>query len=198
MSAAGVPADPHWPADALEVGRILDAWGIRGWLRIQPFAAEPEALLSARYWLLKPPESSGPARALVPTARFPESLTIAEVKLHGDGIVARAEGVADRSAAEGLRGARIFIPRSSFPAAAADEYYWADLIGLAVSNRQGELLGRVVGLLDTGPHSVLRIRPESSCEADGADERLIPFVAAYVDDVDLGRRLITVDWGLDF
>ena len=41
VSAAGVPADPGWPADALEVGRILDAWGIKGWLKVQPFAAEP-------------------------------------------------------------------------------------------------------------------------------------------------------------
>jgi 16S rRNA processing protein RimM len=74
-----------------------------------------------------------------------------------------------------------------------------DLIGLEVLNREGVLLGRVVGLLDTGPHSVLRIQPETAPGSnESADERLIPFVAAYVDAVDLPGRRITVDWGPDF
>ena len=61
-------------------------------------------------------------------------------------------------------------------------------------NRQGEALGAVVGLLDTGPHSVLRIQPAEP----QAEERLVPFVAAYVDDVNLAEKRITVDWGLDY
>ena len=103
-----------------------------------------------------------------------------------------------------MKGARLFVARSSFPTAGDGEFYWIDLIGLAVVNRQGEALGEVVGLIDTGPHSVLRIRPASAAgetpaadEAE-AEERLIPFVAAYVDGVDLAARRITVDWGLDY
>jgi 16S rRNA processing protein RimM len=61
-----------------------------------------------------------------------------------------------------------------------------------VVNRQGERLGVVADLLDTGAHSVLRVQPAVG------DERLIPFVAAYVDDVNLAERRITVDWGLDY
>ena len=112
----------------------------------------------------------------------------------GDGLIASSPGVPDRTAAEALRGARIFIARSQFPKPGTDEFYWADLIGLAVVNREGLTLGSVVGLLDTGPHSVLRIQPPA---ADG-EEVLIPFVSAYVDSVDLPTRRIVVDWGPDY
>lgn len=198
MNAAGVSADPAWPADALEVGRIVDAWGVKGWLKIQPFATDARTLLGARRWFIAPPESTAQVAAGAAGTRYPGILEIAEVKPHGDVIVAHAEGISERAAAEALRGARIFIARSNFPTTAADEYYWVDLIGLAVINRQGDRLGTVSGLLDTGPHSVLRIRPDGSEPIGEEAERLIPFVSAYVDDVDLARRRITVDWGLDF
>ena len=91
-----------------------------------------------------------------------------------------------------MRGARILIARADFPPPAADEFYWADLIGLAVFNREGVALGSVAGLIDTGPHSVLRV------EMKGFEERLIPFVSAYVDRVDMHERTIGVDWGTDY
>jgi 16S rRNA processing protein RimM len=108
--------------------------------------------------------------------------------------------VDDRNAAEALRGARIFISRQSFPTAKDGEYYWIDLIGLAVVNREGAALGTVIDLLDTGAHCVLRVqRPDAPADAKPDEaERLIPFVDAYVDKVDLTERRITVDWGLDY
>ena len=96
--------------------------------------------------------------------------------------------------AEALKGARIFVSRASFPQADEDEYYWVDLIGLQVVNREGQSLGTVADLIDTGPHTVLRIVDPT---AEGG-ERLVPFVDAYVDDVNIAERRITVDWGLDF
>lgn len=128
-------------------------------------------------------------------------MKVTQAKDHGDGVVAQVEGVQSRNEAEALRGARLFVARSSFPTAGEDEFYWVDLIGLTVVNRQGETLGTVVGLLDTGPHSVLRLAPSEVGMPVGApqtEERLIPFVAAYVDDVSLARKRITVDWGLDY
>ena len=109
-------------------------------------------------------------------------------------MVASVRDISDRSAAEALRGARIFVPRSSFPTAGSDEFYWVDLIGLQVFNRDGVLLGEVAGLIDNGAHSVLQVAWRSR----PAPERLIPFVAAYVDQVDLAARRIDVDWGLDY
>ena len=78
------------------------------------------------------------------------------MKTHADGIVARLEPVADRNAAEALKGARIFVSRADFPPPSSpDEYYWVDLIGLDVVNREGLALGEVRDLLSTGPQTVL-------------------------------------------
>ncbi|HEX6362634.1 MAG TPA: ribosome maturation factor RimM [Albitalea sp.] len=194
----GAPDEaPDWPDDAVEVGRVVDAWGVQGWIKVQPFAADPQALFSSRRWFLKPAEGPGPKRP-APEAGLPPLLRIVQARRHGDTVVAQARDVADRTAAEALKGARIFVSRASFPTADPDEYYWVDLIGLSVVNLQDEALGTVTGLLDTGPHSVLRIAPEGAAPGDEAAERLIPFVAAYVVDVQLPARRIVVDWGLDY
>jgi 16S rRNA processing protein RimM len=186
------PGAAEWPADALEVGRIGEAWGLKGAFRVLPYADPPEALLAASRWHLRRPDDARPSAASV--AAPPASLEIASVRAQGDGFVAASPAVADRSAAEALRGARIFIARADFPAPGTDEFYWADLIGMAVANRGAVALGSVVGLIDNGPQSVLRVQPQEA----GAEERLIPFVSAYVDSVDLAARRIVVDWGLDY
>ena len=184
----------EWPADAVEVARIIDAWGVKGWIKLQPFATDPQALFSSRRWHVKPAAHAigGPA--------IPPLLRITQAKMHGDLVVAAARELSDRDAAHALRGARVFVARSSFPSAAEDEFYWVDLIGAEVFNREGASLGRVTSMIDTGPHSVLCVRrPDASPdESDATAERLIPFVAAYVDRVDLAGRRIEVDWGLDY
>lgn len=177
------------PADAIEVGRVLDAWGLKGWLKVMPYSADPEALFSSKRWYLQPSEK-GP-KAFSGTVK----LAIREVREHSDSVVAWAQDVDDREAAEALRGARIFVARSSFPTAAADEYYWVDLIGLDVVNRDGLAMGRVRELLSTGPQTVLVL----DYEHDGKPaERMIPFVSVYIDDVDLAARQIRVDWQPDY
>ncbi|HEU5294629.1 MAG TPA: ribosome maturation factor RimM [Burkholderiaceae bacterium] len=194
-SDRGTPrATEQWPADAVEVGRILDAWGLKGWIKLQPFAAEPQALLSSTLWHLQPPAHATSATA------WPATLHITQARTHGENVVASARELTDRDGARALRGARVFVARSSFPAAADDEYYWVDLIGSEVVNRQGDPLGRVSALIDTGPHSVLCVRrPDAGPEVPAAQaERLIPFVAAYVDAVDTTARRIQVDWALDY
>jgi len=192
LHASGEPA---WPDDAIEVGRIAGAWGVKGWLKVQPFASQPEALFSSRRWFLAPPET--PAPRAEAAQRLPRLLEVHEAREHAGGVVAKAQDVEDRNAVEALRGCRIFVSRASFPTPDPDEYYWVDLIGLAVRNREGQELGAVVGLIDTGPQSVLRVAPAVAADGE-AQERLIPFVSAYVLDVDLPARQITVDWGLDY
>ncbi|UXH80439.1 ribosome maturation factor RimM [Roseateles amylovorans] len=186
---------PAWPEDAIEVGRVLDAWGIKGWLKILSHSADAEALFASRRWFMQPSERALPGK---PQA-VPPILKILSVRDHGDGIVAQVEGVSDRSGAEALKGARIFVSRSIFPEPDEDEYYWVDLIGMTVVNREAQTLGEVVDLLDTGPHCVLRIAPAGKTAPVKPDEEiLVPFVAAYVDTVDKSERRITVDWGLDY
>lgn len=182
----------------MEVGRVLDAWGVKGWVKVQSFASDPQALLDASRWYLRPPEDGALKRPVGAAAAFPPHIAIISSREHGSVIVAQVRGVDDRTGAESLRGARIFLARGVFPKPRAGEYYWVDLIGLSVVNRDGVPMGTVVGLIDTGPHSVLRLaKPDSEANPDG-EERLIPFVAAYVDDVSLPERRITVDWGLDY
>ena len=197
MTPPGDADELAFPDDAIEVGRVLGAWGIKGGIRVQPFSKDPEALLSAKRWFIRPPEGLG---AKLGVLSFPPSLRVTHCKVHGDSVVATAQQLPDRNAAEAMQGARIFISRSNFPSAGDGEFYWIDLIGLAVVNRQGEALGTVIDLIDTGAHSVLRLRRPDAVEGASleASERLIPFVAAFIDDVSLSERRITVDWGLDF
>ena len=194
-------AEPAWPDDAVEVGRITGAWGVKGWFKVQPFATDPQALFSSKRWFLKPPDApGGPRRPAAVAAPVPPLLKNVQAREHGELVVAQVHDVGDRAAAEALRGARIFVARSSFPTAGGDEFYWVDLIGLAVVNRQGEALGKFTGLIDTGPHSVLCVRRADAApdESDATAERLIPFVAAYVDRVDMAAKRIEVDWRLDY
>jgi 16S rRNA processing protein RimM len=197
--AADAAADadaPDWPADAVQVGRILGALGLKGWIKVQPHARDPKALFSSRRWYVSaPPALPGSDTRSV----RPLLLRITHSRDHGDAVAAKPDGIDDRDTAHALRGAAVYVPRSSFPTAAIDEYYWIDLIGLDVFNREGQALGRVSDLIDTGAHSVLRIEQAPAADDGSAPaERLVPFVAAYVDEVDLAGRRIVVDWGLDY
>jgi 16S rRNA processing protein RimM len=183
-----------WPDDAIEVAVVTGAWGIKGGIRLKAFSADPQALFSTKRWYWQLPvgamaDQRDRLRALE------QPLRVASVREHGDGLVALIHELADRDLAQQCKGLRLFVKRSSFPSAAEGEYYWVDLIGLEVYNRQGERLGAVAGLMQTGPHSVLRI--DSTDGAGKSMERLVPFVDAYVDSVDLSARRIQVDWGLD-
>ena len=194
------------PADAIEVGRIADAWGIKGWFKVLPHSASPEALFSSKRWYLLPSDKIvGGSKS--PSAKFaagsgaaprPVLLKIKEAKDHADTVVASSLEIVDRNQAEALKGARIFVPRSSFPTAGTDEYYWVDLLGLDVFNREGVALGQVKDLMSTGPQTVLVLSQASEEAEKPAVERMIPFVSAFVDNVDLPGRRITVDWQLDY
>lgn len=176
------------PADAVVVGRVAGAFGVNGWIKVQPFSLHGGALLSAKTWWLG---SDAPRPAALPSL-----LSVVAVREQGGGLVARVENVMDRNGAEALRGAMLYVPRASFPKPDADEFYWLDLIGLEVWNRRQEPVGRVIGLIDTGPHCVLRVSPPGVEEPSAAQEILIPFVSQYGCDVDLPARRISVDWEL--
>ncbi|MEY4977549.1 MAG: Ribosome maturation factor RimM [Pseudomonadota bacterium] len=191
------------PADAVEVGRIMDAWGIQGGFKVLPHSASPEALFSSRRWFLLPPErTQRPTAAASSTADgWREGallLPIGRVREHSDALVATSPEIRDRNAAETLKGARIMVSRAMFPTPEADEYYWVDLIGLRVINRESVVLGEVRELLSTGPQTVLVITPPAEGVAARATDHLVPFVSVYIDGVDLQAREIRVDWQPDY
>lgn len=211
MNGAGLHDEAFaWPEDAVEVGRVVGAWGVKGGLRVHSFSTQPEALFSSRRWFLQPALRSGldprPKRDVPGSANassllhWPLRLSVRNAREQGGDVVCTALEVGDRTMAEALKGARIFVRRQDFPTLADDQYYWVDLIGLSVVNRAGEALGEVMDLLSNGPQSILRIGYDA-VDAKGVavrQERLIPFVGAYIDQVDLSQRTICVDWGLDY
>ncbi|NEX60495.1 ribosome maturation factor RimM [Noviherbaspirillum galbum] len=171
------------PEDLVLVGHIIGAYGIKGWVRIRPYSSDADALLHARTWWLDKP-------AL-------RDVDMMQAKTHGEDVVAQLMGVADRDAAEALKGATVQVRRSHFPPLEDDEFYWIDLLGLAVENLQGESLGTVADLMDNGAHPILRVQLAVTGE-EKAREWLIPFVDQFVKTVDQQAKKITVDWGLDF
>jgi 16S rRNA processing protein RimM len=159
------------------MGRVAAPFGVQGWIKVQPFTKEVGGLKPFAVWWL----GSGDNWREYP---------VAEAGVHGQTLIAKLAGCDDRDAAAALKGCEIAVPREQLPAAESDEYYWADLIGLAVVNTQGEALGTVSELLATGANDVLVVQ--------GERERLIPFIAQVVLEVDLAARLIRVDWGADY
>jgi 16S rRNA processing protein RimM len=199
VNAPAAPAEGALPDDAVEVGRVIGAWGVKGGFKVKPFSGDPQALFSSKRWYVRPPEVAPGPKPAQAAGTLPTLLRIASAREQGDTVVATAHDIDDRDAAEALKGARLFVSRASFPTPEADEFYWVDLIGLAVVNRDGTALGTVVGLIETGPHCVLRIAPPAAdAPAPTADEVLIPFVSAYVDAVDRDAQRITVDWQADY
>ncbi len=177
----GVPI----PDDLVLVGYVSGAYGLQGWVRIKPYSADADALLHAKTWWLDKPDF--------------HDVEVMQSKDHSGDVVARLMGVAGREAAEALKGASVQISRSHFPALADDEFYWVDLLGLAVVNLQGETLGLVKDMMDNGAHPILRVEVPAIPDLEKAQqELLIPFVDQFVKTVDRQAKKITVDWGLDY
>ncbi|MDR0673801.1 MAG: ribosome maturation factor RimM [Zoogloeaceae bacterium] len=162
----------------LILGRVSAAYGVKGWVKAQAFGDDAAHWRDIPEWHLAPTEN-GPWR----------QQETEECKEHGEGLLIRFAGVTDRSKAETLKGCWLAAPRHALPPTAADEFYWADLIGLDVMNDKGENLGRVAGCIASGAQTVLRVR-------DGETERLLPFVAAIVHEVDPVAGRMRVNWGV--
>lgn len=167
------------PASPMVVmGKVVAAQGLQGWVKIQVFTEYLDSLLDYGDWYAGNEAAWRPAKVL-------------EAKVHGKVIVAKLEGVADRTAAEKLKGQLIAVPRAALPEQDEDEYYWSDLIGLTVRNLQDEVLGTVENLLETGANDVLVVQGEHG-------QLLIPFIASVAQDVDLAGKMMRVDWQADY
>lgn len=158
------------------MGRVTGPFGIKGWVKIQPYG-DAAGLSAYRAWWVE--SEGGWVRHELETAQ-----------VHGEAVAAKFVGCDDRDRAAGFRGREVAVPRSEFPKPAENEFYWADLVGLRVVNTAGEDLGVVARVFETGANDVLVV--------EGDRERLIPFIESVVQQVDLAGRTIRVDWDLDF
>jgi len=161
------------------MGRIAAAHGIRGWVKIQPYTEYLDSLMDYRSWWIG--REGGPWR----------EVEVRQCEAHNKTLAAELPDCPDRSAAEKLKGLLIAVPRNNLPQQNNDEYYWSDLIGLAVVNEAGVSLGTVGSLLETGANQVLSVRGDNG-------EILIPFVASAIKQVDMKNKTILVDWNSDY
>ncbi len=166
------------------LGKIGSAFGVKGWVRVQSYTEPAEKIASYPYWQL--------GRADAWQVYQPLQVQPAAGALAVQLADAQGAQLTDREAAARLTHCEIAVWRSELPALKAGEFYWADLIGLEVVTQDGDVLGVIEQLFETGANDVLVVR-------QGRRERLIPFVqGAVVRAVDLDARRMTVDWDVDF
>lgn len=163
------------------MGYVRGAFGVQGWLKVHADTEYADSLFDYPVWWFAKPGAQATWVAH----------SVEDCALHTKALVAKLAGVNDRDQADALRGFQIAVARHELPPPAEDEYYWRDLIGLAVVNLAEESLGQVVRLMETGAHDILVAR-------DAERERLIPFVQRYIIRVDLPAKRIVVDWELDY
>ena len=165
----------------IQLGAIQGVFGIKGWLKIFSFCRPKEQILDYSNWELRTPSNA-------------DVYELQEGKLHGNGIVAKLQNIDDRTQAVTLVRAEIWIAKSELPDLENDEFYWFQLAGLTVISVDGEQLGRVKRMMETGANDVIVVQDETEKQ-----EILIPYVREQVvKRVDLEKRTITVDWQKDY
>ncbi|MCF8036416.1 MAG: ribosome maturation factor RimM [Desulfobacteraceae bacterium] len=162
------------PDELLLIGKILKAHGVKGEVKVYPYLEEYSLMDPGREVLVEPPGK--------PAALY----RIHKAQVYKNVLRVAFEAVGDRNAAEELAGGRVLIPRSMLPPAEPDAWYWCDLIGLDVYDANGELIGRVAAMMETGSNDVFVVRQDG-------DERLIPAIASVILDIDLEAGQMRVD-----
>lgn len=151
---------------------IVGVHGIKGQVKLRLAGDNPKILIKAPLF----------------DAKGAPSLTVTKISLHGSIHVAEIEGVSDRSAAEKLRGHKLYMPRDTLPKIKKkNTYYHADLIGLTAHHAEGHEMGKVIAVANFGAGDLLDIKPPRG------NSFYIPFNNECVPDVDLEGGTVTID-----
>ena len=166
------------------IGQVTSVFGVKGWLKVYSFTDPREGILGYRDWTL-----------LQNGSRV--SVRLEEGRRQGQSIVVRLKGIDDRDQARSYCGAEITVSTTDLPPLPEGEYSWYQLQGLIVYTVDGDCLGRVDHLIETGSNDVLVIR---ACEHSiDQRERLIPYLPEQVvTNVSLTEAVMTVDWDPEF
>jgi 16S rRNA processing protein RimM len=154
------------------IGRIGGPRGVRGEVLIQSYTQEPLAI--ATYGPLKTEDGK-------------RRIELKIVRATSKGLIARIAGIEDRNGAKALKGLNLYVGRSQLPAAAEDEFYRADLIGLRAIDPDGRAIGTVIAVDNYGAGDILELRLEGR-----RDDELIPFANAFVPSVDVAGGTMTI------
>lgn len=170
-------------SNLINIGQLKKPYGIKGWLWVFSHTDNRSDIFAMNPWWIK-------------TALGLKPLTVVNWRHQGSGLVAQFKEVPDRNIAETMNGVTIWVAKDNLPSPADDEYYWSDLIGLHVVNEQGENLGDIAEMFETGAHDVMEV----AATADSIDDesRLIPWHKQTVICVDLANKTVTVDWQSDY
>ncbi|MFK7855597.1 MAG: ribosome maturation factor RimM [Granulosicoccus sp.] len=176
---------PDSPAERIMLGHITGVSGLQGWVKVHSDTSPRNNIVAYRSWWL---EQSGQWSEVKVLGGRPQGKTI----------VAHIEGVTSPEQAGVLIGARIAVKRSDLPVLGSGEYYWADLIGMQVKTIEGNFIGPVNRLFETGANDVVVIDDHRELNSS-AKEVLVPWlVPDVITDVDMKNRTITIDWDPDF
>ena len=173
---SSLPRSVEGKGDFVLVGEIGRAHGLKGEVRVKSYTEDPRAI--AGYG----PLVTADGRELVLQGVRPAPGAAADL------LIARVEGVATREAAEALNRTQLSVPRGRLPPAEEDEFFLADLVGLAVEDTRGEPLGKVVAVPNYGGGDLLEIVPRA-----GGASALLPFTKAFVPVIDLAGGRIVAD-----
>ena len=176
------------PEDLIELGAVRGAYGLKGWVRIAPFAADGTVLEAVRRWWLLGDQ--------------PRALTLQAVRRRAESILAKWEGCETKEAADTLKGAMVGVARSDFPAPDEGEHYLVDVVGYRVLNREGTELGTVTGVRSGVPSDRatqwLEVKQDGPVKGNEGSSLLIPLVNLYVEAIDPSVRTVKVDWQSDW
>ena len=175
--------------EKLIVGRISGVYGVKGWVKVYSETDPREGIADYNPWYIKQ-GSHGKVEW--------REIRLEQGRRQAKTVIAKLDGVDDRDTAMQLTGALIAISPDQLQALSEDEFYWRDLIGLRVINREGIELGRVQRLMETGANDVLVVSEDQSAR-QGGREHLVPWTPGHaVLEVDLEQGRILVDWDEDF
>lgn len=164
------------------MGRIVAPYGVYGWLKVLPDTEVLDGLFDYDSWWIGKQDNW-------------REVVVEQAKIHNDVLVVKIAGVDDRDQAFACKGLQVAVPRDALPEPDDNEYYWSDLIGLAVKNQQNVDFGHITDVFETGANDVLVVK---TGKENGNVERLIPFIDQVVIEVDVSAKTMLVDWDADF
>lgn len=160
------------------IGRFGAPFGVKGWIKLISFTDPIENILDYQPWLLQSNQGW-------------RKITLEDGKPHGNTMIVKLSGCDDRDVAQTYTNKEIAIERDQLPPPQANEYYWLDLVGMDVVNKQGEHFGKVSEVTATGANDVLIIKNDNKTT-------LIPFIKQVIVEVNANKNQIIVDWGIDW
>ncbi|KKO45563.1 16S rRNA-processing protein RimM [Arsukibacterium ikkense] len=167
--------------DLVVLGKLGAVYGINGWLKVVAYTDIPEGIFDYTPWQIKLQGNWLPVQ-------------VSSWKRHSNGLIAKLDGINDRDLAQRYVNAEIAVTEQTLPSLEDGDYYWKDLMGLAVINEAGYHLGEVADMMETGSNDVIVVKANRT-DAFGKKERLLPFLTdTVVKSVNLAEKRIIVDW----